>query len=69
MFIMSFIFSFEIFRVVFAESCIFFRIPATITEAAAVYPNEAKTFFTNGTAIFINGPANLLNNDRKNPPD
>ena len=25
--------------------------------------NEAKTFFAKGIATFINGPANLLNND------
>ena len=30
---------------------------------------ELKCFFANGTATFINGPANLLNNDPKNPPD
>ena len=41
----------------------FFRMPASIAEAAAVIPNEAKVFFANGTATFINGPANLLNND------
>ena len=28
-----------------------------------------KHFFAKGTAIFINGSANLLNNDPKNPPD
>ena len=48
---------------------IFFLIPASIDEAAAVIPNGAKTFFVKGTAIFINGPANLLDNDPKNPPD
>ena len=47
----------------------FFLIPASIAKAAAVIPNGAKTFFTKGTAIFINGPANLVNNDHKNPPD
>ena len=40
-----------------------------MTEAAAVIPNEAKIFFAKGTATFVNGPANLLNNDPKNPPD
>ena len=40
-----------------------------IAEAAAVIPNGAKTFFAKGIATFINGPANLLNNDPKNPPD
>ena len=47
----------------------FFWIPATIAEAAAVIPNGAKIFFAKGTATFINGPANLLNKDPKNPPD
>ena len=44
-------------------------IPASIAEAAAVIPNGAKTFFAKGIATFINGPANLLNYDPKNPPD
>ena len=30
---------------------------------------EAKHFFAIGGATFINGPANLLNNDPKNPSD
>ena len=47
----------------------FFWIPASIAQAAAVVPNGAKQFFAKGTAIFINGPANLLNNDPKNPPN
>ena len=46
-----------------------FRIPASIADAAAVIPNGAKTFFAKGISIFINGPANLLNNYPKNPPD
>ena len=46
-----------------------FWIPASIAEAAAVIPNGAKTFFATGIATFINGPAILLNNDPKNPPD
>ena len=29
----------------------------------------ANTFLANGNATFINGPANLLNNLPKNPPD
>ena len=28
-----------------------------------------KHFFAKGIATFIDGPANLLNNDPKNPPD
>ena len=47
----------------------FFCIPASNAEAAAVIPNGAKTFFAKGTAIFINGPANLHNKDPKNLPD
>ena len=65
---MSFISSFEIIKVVVPEPCIFFWIPASIAEAAAVIRNGAKTFFANRTATFINGPANLLNYDFKNPP-
>ena len=41
----------------------------SIAEEAAVIPNGAKIFFANGSAIFINKPANLLNNEPKNPPD
>ena len=40
-----------------------------MTEAAAVIPNGAKIFFAKGTVTFINGPANVLNNDPKNPPN
>ena len=29
---------------------------------------ELRYFFAKGTATFINGPANLLNNKAKNPP-
>ena len=47
----------------------FFLMPASIAEAAAVIPNEAKMFFAKGAATFISGPANLLHNDPKNPPD
>ena len=66
---MSFISSFEIIKVVVPKPCVFFRIPASIAEAVAVISNEAKTFFAKGIATFINGPANLLNNDTKNLPD
>ena len=48
---------------------LFFLIPGSVAEAAAVIPNGVKIFFTKGTATFINGPANLLNDDPKNPPD
>ena len=57
---MSFISSFEIIKVVVLEPCIFFWIPASIAEAAAVNPNGAKTFFAKGIPTFINGPSNLL---------
>ena len=30
---------------------------------------QLKHFFAKGTATFINGPDNLLNNDPKNPQD
>ena len=41
----------------------FFLISTSITEAAAVAPNEARIFSVNGTVTFINGPANSLNNE------
>ena len=50
------------------HSYIFFLTPASISEAAAVIPNGAKTFFAK-RITFINGPANLLKKDPKNPPD
>ena len=48
---------------------VFFCIPASNAEAAAVIPNQAKTFFTKVASIFIDGSANLLHKDPKNPPD
>ena len=66
---MSFISLFEIITVVVPEPCIFFRVPASIAEAAAVILNGDKTFFAKGIATFSNGPADLLNGDPKNPPD
>ena len=66
---MPLIYFLEIAKVAVPEPYIFFWIPASITEAAAVISNGAKTFFARGTANFINGPANLLNHDPKNPPD
>ena len=44
-------------------------LSGVIAEAAAVIPNGANIFFAKGTATSINGPANLLNNNPKNPPD
>ena len=61
--------SFEIIKVAVPEAYIFFWIPASITEAAAVIPNGAKTFFAKGRATLINGPTNLLHNDLKKPED
>ena len=66
---MPFISSFEMIKVVVPEPCIFFWIPASIAEAAAVIPYGAKIFFAKGIATFINEPANLHNNDPKNPPN
>ena len=57
---------FEIIKIVVPEPCIFFWISVSIAEA--VIPNGAKIFFTKETATFINGLANLLNNDPKKPP-
>ena len=68
MFIMSFLSSFEIIKVVVLEPCIFL-IPASISEAAAVIHNGAKKNFDKGTATFINGLAILLNNKPRNSPD
>ena len=45
-FIMSFISLFEIIKVVVPKPCIFFWMPASIAEAAAVIPNEAKIFLS-----------------------
>ena len=66
---MLFISSFEIIKVVVPEPCIFFLMSASIAYAAAIIPNRAKMFFAKETSTFINGPAILLNNDPKNPPD
>ena len=66
---MSFISSFEIIKVVVPEPCIFFWIPASIAEAAAVISNGTKTFYAKGIATFINGTANLPIIDPKNPPN
>ena len=41
---MAFISSFEIIKIVVPEPCIFFLIPASIAEAAAVILNGTKTF-------------------------
>ena len=41
----------------------------SIAYIAAVKPNGANTFLANDIATFTNGPANLLNNLPKKPPD
>ena len=64
---MPFISSFEIIKIVIPELCISSWIPASISEAAAGIPNWAN--FAYVTATFINGPAIILNNAPKNPPD
>ena len=46
-----------------------FCILPSIADITAVKPNGANTFLANCIATFINGPANLLNNLPKNPPD
>ena len=46
-----------------------FCILPSIPDIAAVKPNGANTFLANGIATFINGPASLLNNLPKTPPD
>ena len=70
---MSFISSFEIIKAIVPEPSIFFCIPASAVDAAAVDPNGTKTLlanglitiFINGNPVFNNGPRSLL----KNPPD
>ena len=66
---MSCISSFEIIKIVVPEQCIFFWIPASLAEAAAVIPNGAKIFFARRTTTFSNEPANILNTDPKTPPN
>ena len=65
---MSFIFLFENIKVVVHEPRTFFWIPASIAQAPAVILNGPEIFFAKGIVTFINGPANLHNNDPKNPP-
>ena len=47
----------------------FFLVFASIGEATAVIPKGTKIVFAKGTATFVNGPENLLNDDPKIPPD
>ena len=70
---MSSISLFDIISVVFHDPKIYFYIPASASDAAAVNPKGIKTllanglitFFINGNPVFSDGPSNLL----KNPPD
>ena len=66
---MSFVSLLEIIKVVVPEPGIFFWIPLSIAEAAAIIPNWAKICFANATSTFNKGPAILFNNESKNPPD
>ena len=61
---MSFISLIEIIKVVVPEPCIFFF---ELLKQLLLFLMELIYFFAKGTATFINGPANLLNNDPKNP--
>ena len=51
---MSFFISFEIIKTVAPKPSTFFWISASITEAAAAIPNEAKISFAKRTAAFLN---------------
>ena len=68
-----FISSFEIINVVAPEPSIYFCIPASAVDAAAVNPNGIKTLSTNGLiTFFINGYPVFNNGSRslpRNPPD
>ena len=44
MFIISFIYSYEIIKVVAPEPCVFFQIPASMTEAAALISNGTSMY-------------------------
>ena len=72
-FIISFISSCSIINLtparLVAPEPFFFCILPSIADIVAVKPNGANTFLANGIATFINGPASLLNNLPKNPPD
>ena len=70
---MSFISSFEITKVTVPEPIIFFCIPASAVDAAAVHPNGISillangliTVFINDNPVFNNGPRSLP----RIPPD
>ena len=67
-FIISFISSCSIINLI-PSPLIFFCILPSIADIAAVKTSDANTFLANGIATFINGPATLLNNKPKKPPD
>ena len=67
--LMSFISSFEIIKIVAPEPCIFFEFLHHLLKQLLLFLMELKHFFAKEIATFINEPANLLNNDPKNPPD
>ena len=63
----SFIFSFEIIIIFISDLRLFFWIAASVVYAAAVNPNDTKTFLGNGLSSFlINGKATFINGP-KNP--
>ena len=65
---MSFISSFEIIKVVVRESSIFFCIPESAADAAAVNPYAIKTLLANGLiTLFINGNSVFNNGPRSFP--
>ena len=72
-FMISFIFSFEIINVVIPDPKMFFWIDESVADAAAVNPNGIKTLLVNGLSTFLikgnpffsNSPKSLP----KNPPD
>ena len=71
MFIMSFFSSFKIIKVAVSEPYFFyfFEFLHQLLKQLLPFLMELKYFFAKGTATFINGPADLLNNDPRNPPD
>ena len=56
---------FVIISVVIPEACIFFWNHGCIADPAVVIPNDAKIFFDNETAAFINGATILFDNAPK----
>ena len=56
---------FVIISVVIPEACIFFWNHGCIADPAVVFPNDAKIFFDNETAAFINGATILFDNAPK----